>query len=446
MPDEFPLFRLACAVQNYPTGVKGKQSLVAKCAAASPENGFQTKEDEYYAELWMGSAHPNGPSKLIDSSGQLLDLKQYVLDNAEKVYGPALEKFKQSATKHGQIPFLFKVLCAGSALALQIHPDKALAEQLYHNDPNFDMPDDNHKPEIALALGPFESFCGFKPFAHIQSAVKHVPEFRKAIGEEYAHKLVYARPKDGKAAELAVRAALAQLLKKGQSDSTKGEVAEQVKSLASRCKESGAAVFQQVEGIDAENIAKAFPLLNEDYPGDVGAFVCALMMNYFNMKAGECIYVPAATIHAWFRGDIIECMANSDQVLNVAFTESDEKTIDVFTSNMITQVKTSKSEFDLPPKAFERSSSSKTTLYDPPFKEFSILRTQLSGGSQDTVGSLKGPTVFIALKSDVEVQAKYEGQEATLTAKEGQVFFAVAGMDITFKSQADAEIYTCIAE
>jgi mannose-6-phosphate isomerase len=49
------------------------------------------------------------------------------------------------------LPFLFKVLSVQKALSIQSHPDKVLAQQLNSLQPDI-YKDDNHKPELALAV------------------------------------------------------------------------------------------------------------------------------------------------------------------------------------------------------------------------------------------------------------------------------------------------------
>lgn len=46
------------------------------------------------------------------------------------------------------------------ALSIQAHPDKELAKNLHKRHPNL-YKDDNHKPEMALAITQFEALCGF---------------------------------------------------------------------------------------------------------------------------------------------------------------------------------------------------------------------------------------------------------------------------------------------
>ena len=50
-----------------------------------------------------------------------------------------------------QLPFLLKVLSIRTALSIQAHPNKTLAGQLRSSDPT-NSPDDNHKPEMVIAL------------------------------------------------------------------------------------------------------------------------------------------------------------------------------------------------------------------------------------------------------------------------------------------------------
>ena len=52
--------------------------------------------------------------------------------------------------------------------------NKRLAAELHDRDPE-KFTDQNHKPEIALALGPFEAFVGWKPLLDIDALLKLEP-------------------------------------------------------------------------------------------------------------------------------------------------------------------------------------------------------------------------------------------------------------------------------
>jgi mannose-6-phosphate isomerase len=53
------------------------------------------------------------------------------------------------------------VLSIATALSIQAHPDKKLAEELHKKFPNI-YKDDNHKPEVALAVTEMQALCQFR--------------------------------------------------------------------------------------------------------------------------------------------------------------------------------------------------------------------------------------------------------------------------------------------
>jgi mannose-6-phosphate isomerase len=65
----------------------------------------------------------------------------------------------------------------------QAHPDKALAKELHEKQPKI-YKDPNHKPEMAVALTPFEALSGFRSIAEIKNFLEFVPELKTIIGTE----------------------------------------------------------------------------------------------------------------------------------------------------------------------------------------------------------------------------------------------------------------------
>lgn len=59
------------------------------------------------------------------------------------------------------------MLSVEKALSIQAHPDRELARALHKSQPIL-YKDENHKPEMALALTEFEALCGL-----ISLKVKH---------------------------------------------------------------------------------------------------------------------------------------------------------------------------------------------------------------------------------------------------------------------------------
>ena len=71
-------------------------------------------------------------------------------------------------------------------MPLQIHPNKDLATRLHQKHPE-KFTDDNHKPEIAVALGKFEVFAGWKPNNEIETLFNNLEPLRKFLPDRHTH-------------------------------------------------------------------------------------------------------------------------------------------------------------------------------------------------------------------------------------------------------------------
>ncbi|MEX0584854.1 MAG: mannose-6-phosphate isomerase, class I, partial [Natronospirillum sp.] len=119
---------------------------------------------EPVAELWMG-AHPSLPSPLVESIDGQPDLYALINHRPVAILGSRHEELS------GRLPYLFKVLSAGQALSVQVHPSKAQAEAGFAaenaqgialSDPTRNYKDSNHKPELLLAMTEFHAMAGFR--------------------------------------------------------------------------------------------------------------------------------------------------------------------------------------------------------------------------------------------------------------------------------------------
>ena len=66
--------------------------------------------------------------------------------------------------------------------------------------------DDNHKPEMAIAISDFEALCSFVPHSELVAALHSVPELRECVGEVAADGLCSALPGDKAALQTAFTA------------------------------------------------------------------------------------------------------------------------------------------------------------------------------------------------------------------------------------------------
>ncbi|KZT53367.1 mannose-6-phosphate isomerase [Calocera cornea HHB12733] len=389
------VFQLQAGVQSYDWGKLGSASKAAEFATTT---GFKVDESKPYAELWMGT-HPNSPSSIYPDGTPLLS---YLQAHPELLGAKVKEHFGLD------LPFLFKVLAIRKALSIQAHPHKALAQRLHKERPDL-YKDANHKPEMAIAITAFSGFCGFLPPADIQKYLQLVPEFAALIDPSAREAFVAA----ASPSKDQLKAVFASLM-----EAPDAEVKKWVGTLIQRYI-TGKAVKPEEKGVEQLAIT-----LDSQFPGDVG-IMCIFLLNVVHLKPGEAVFLKADDPHAYIDGDIIECMATSDNVVRAGLTP---KIRDVPTLvNMLTYDTAPAAEQLLPPQPFRGSKHS--LLYDPPIEEFSVLLTQLAEGEEDAYGAIDGPSILIVTEGEGELVA--DGK--TNAIKKGQVWFIGADVDASFK-------------
>ncbi|KAI2606516.1 mannose-6-phosphate isomerase [Hypoxylon fragiforme] len=425
-----PLIRLQCGVNSYDWGKIGSESAAAKFAAATPSDILNIQSDKPYAELWMGT-HPSNPSKDLQSGRTLLEL---VAEN-QMLLAPSVK-----ARYGSKLPFLFKVLSINKALSIQAHPNKKLAEQLHARDSK-NYPDDNHKPEMAIAITEFEGLCGFRPLGEIAHFLSSVPALRQLVGEDAAKAFiatVRGQESDDSSESTtqnkrALQTAFAALMKSSQED-----VASATKLLVSDAESKGSEFADSgVESTSGAVMSELVARLNKQFPDDIGLFVL-FFLNFVKLSPGEALFLKADDIHAYLSGDIIECMAASDNVVRAGFTPKfkDVQTlVDLLTYNYAPIEEQKMSPTEYPYVVLNRtaySSGSEAILYDPPIEEFSVIRAVLNGeGSKATFDPIDGPSIVICTggKGKITVGSKTE------EVKEGYVFFVGATAGLVLESQ-----------
>ena len=185
------------------------------------------------------------------------------------------------------------------------HPDKVLAKELNTNFPSI-YKDSNHKPEMAIALTPFEALCGFRQPNEINLALTNYHELTDLIGLEVAEKfkLVSTQAFDDSSLHSLYKEFFHSFM--AASD----EIAHiQVNKLIARLN------ILSTKSIIDEVILR----LNQDYPNDRGIF-CPLILNYLTLAPGESFFMGPNEPHAYLSGDCIECMALSDNVVRAGLT------------------------------------------------------------------------------------------------------------------------------
>lgn len=276
--------KLINSVQNYAWG--SQTALTELYGIANPDNLPM-------AELWMG-AHPKSSSKITDASGQLRSLRDVIDADKATLLG------REVADRFGELPFLFKVLCADNPLSIQVHPNKKASEAGFAKENAAGIPldaaernykDPNHKPELVFALTPFLAMNAFREFSDIVSLLQPVSGAHTSI----AHFL--QAPNAERLSQL-----FASLLNM-QGD-------EKSRALAVL-----KAALNSQQGEPWETIR----FIAQFYPDDSGLF-SPLLLNVVKLNPGEAMFLFAETPHAYLQGTALEVMANSDNVLRAGLT------------------------------------------------------------------------------------------------------------------------------
>lgn len=275
--------KLAGGLQNY---AWGSHTLLADLrgepASAEPE-----------AEIWYG-AHP-GAATMCDDGNSLLDCIE--AKPVDHVGQSNLDRFGP------KLPFLLKLLAAGSPLSIQAHPSIEQAQAGFAAEEaagigrtafNRSFKDDNHKPELICALTPFEALVGFRP-----------PEETAALFEVL--ELGFIPPIDLQGPKGVVEFVLDQ--------GGPAEKAEAIRNMVDHVVATSAAY----DGGEWADVCALIGRLGEKYPGDPGIIVAA-MLNYMTLQPGEALYLGAGNMHAYISGLGVEIMANSDNVLRGGLT------------------------------------------------------------------------------------------------------------------------------
>lgn len=242
----------------------------------------------------MGT-HPSNPSKDLETQRTLLDLVQ---DNQALMSRKISEKYEK------KLPFLFKVLSINKALSIQAHPNKKLAEQLHAKDSK-NYPDDNHKPEMTIAITPFDGLCGFRPLAEISHFLDTVPSLRSLVGEENARKFqetvkgqeTSSDEKKTQENKKALQAAFSSLMKSKPED-----IEKKSKELIQQAKDEGEKFAGDGGPSNSgKELSDLMIRLDGQFPGDIGLFV-TFFLNYVKLEVGEAMFLQADDIHAYLSG------------------------------------------------------------------------------------------------------------------------------------------------
>lgn len=387
------MHEICCPVQKYHWGKKGKSSLVAQLAY---KGGHVDNIDETaaYAELWMGT-HPSCPAKL---KGTDQTLESWILEHPDCL-GAGVKAFGN------HLPFLFKVLSVETALSIQAHPAKDLAEELHKADPQH-YPDSNHKPEVAIALTEFEALCNFRPLPEISSFIAEIPELRTLLGKDVE-------------APLRDKGCLKKCFRKLMT-STRDSVVPLLKVLSSRLSEKAR------RGGVPDDLADVFLRIHTVYPEDIGCFV-VFFLNHICLKPGEALFLAANEPHAYISGNCVECMACSDNVVRAGLTPK-FKDVDILCS-MLSYNSILPTDVRFPPVFVDNC----CCTFLPPIPDFAVSKFCIPEGGSHVMKAVGSASIAIVVEGS--------GHLGNLPISEGSIIFISANKELSIKAQFALGMY-----
>lgn len=387
------MFTLTNVTRDYPWG---SATAIAELLGTEPSGGPE-------AELWMG-AHPDSPSVAATPDGPV-PLDQLIAEHPLAALGADVH-----AAFGAKLPFLAKLLAANQALSLQVHPTLERARERFaaeeaagvpHDAAHRSYKDPNHKPEMILALTPFQALCGFRPCAEAASLFRAVAAAITAMGAQVPELLsqVEMTLNSRMIAPTLVRRAFEALVNGGAETRTLVELAAEAlaasfgRDLAGRDL-AGGVLNLAADGLpdNAEASLRTVVELARQYPGDAGVLV-SLLLNRVSLMPGEAIYLPAGNIHAYLSGLGLEVMASSDNVLRGGLTG---KHVDV--PELLATVDFNPGAVPVVPT---RTTDLGQHLWEPPFSEFVLQRVEISAGSDPVPLLQNGPLLVLALSGSV---------------------------------------------
>ncbi|MEY4098368.1 MAG: mannose-6-phosphate isomerase, class [Bacteroidota bacterium] len=340
-----------------------------------------------YAEYWMG-AHALAASIIQTPDGEK-DLAQLIKEQPAQWLG------KDIATKFKALPYLYKILDVQEMLSIQVHPSKENAvigfkaeeaKGISIDAANRNYKDENHKPEVMVALSDFWLLHGFLAPAILEERLNSYIYFRPLMNEfrgvDYQNLYSFFMQLPMEASD----AILKPLLEEAAEAVARGTVTKKDPHYWTN--------KYYADGIPAKNI-------------DKGIF-SIYILNIVNIPKYQGIFQGAGILHAYLEGQNIELMANSDNVLRGGLTPKhvDVKELNQHVSFVPTYPLILKGEM----------LNDQETNYPCPVPDFGLTKLRLNAGEVYTI-STYSLELLLVMEGEVVIEdiAYKAGDTALLT-------------------------------
>ncbi len=388
------IFRIEGVVQHYDWG--GKSFIPNLISEKNPANIT-------YAEYWLG-AHLKAPS-LVKVQQKKIPLDVFLNEYVSK----------DSEPHFGTLPYLFKVLDVHKMLSIQVHPTKEAAKKGYELENNNGIPltanhrnykDQNHKPEIMVALSDFWLLHGFLERSKLIKNLQETKELTFLLKTflEKGYLGLYKKVMEFSQEE--VNNVLGPLMDRIHPTFIANEL------------EKSSPAYWAAKSMEHKELTSI----------DRGVF-SIFFFNILKLSKGEAIFQDAGLPHAYLEGKNMELMANSDNVLRGGLTT---KHIDVEEL-----LKNTKFEETIPAILHGNyNKSNGEVVYKTTTKDFEMSKIELNSS-----------TSHRSVSNSIEILIAMKGSATVIENK--NAFFLEKGQSIVIKpntaykiqTNSEAEIY-----
>ena len=387
------IYRLTGQVQHYAWG--GKNYIASLI-------GLNSAKDQPCAEWWLG-AHPSAPSEIENVTGKQ-SLIEFLSQNPTALGQASRQQFGD------ELPYLLKILDVEKPLSIQLHPTKAQAEKGFEaenakgvalTDSTRTYKDRNNKPEMMIALSDFWLLHGLKPKSQILATLNARPSLQplaeklsiQSLAEFYADVML--------ADQSTLANWLLPIIETNQQPYKNGE-------LTLDNPDYWVLYTMEAMEISPEKL-------------DAG-LVCFYLFNIVHLKEGEGIFQDAGIPHAYLRGQNVELMACSDNVIRGGLTP---KYVDIVELLKIVDCR------EVTPQIISAAPQNQSEFtYKTPVNDFALAQIRVEP-QQHTELNLQSAGILLVMQGELKIQEK----STALTLKQGESAFITADSNVEIMSE-----------
>ena len=367
------------------------------------------KKGETYAEFWLGT-HDRGSAEFKNGSENPVTLKDYVEAFPVQTLG------EKASKTFGRLPFLLKVLDVKDMLSIQVHPAKQDAQIAFEaeNEQGIDpssaernFKDNNHKPELMLAVSEFWLLHGFKTPKILQQILREIPELHFLVpifgGDNY--KKLYRHV----------------------MEMPQVQVDRHLKTLLDRI-----IPHYQAGKLnkDKEDFWAARAAITYSPEGHIDRGIFSIyFFNLLHLQPGQAVFQDAGLPHAYLEGQNVEIMSNSDNVLRGGLTP---KHVDV--PELLKHVRF---EPTIPNILTGKPTESQRLVYLTPAPDFELSRLQIDKGHTVSLMS-NSMEIFLIFSGSAEVK---ENNSEAFKRNKGEAWVSFDGAGFEVRALDDTVIF-----